>query len=280
MTPSDPDTENLTRKQRRDQAREQRKAQEEAQVATAARRRRMMQLGGVVAAVIVVIVVIVIATSGSKNPTTETHTPTNTSAKNAAVSTVEGELNGIPQNGNVLGNPKAPVTMQYFGDLECPYCRLFTLTALPDIIKNEVRTGKLKIEYKSMETATRNPPVFLVQQSAAYAAGDQNKAWYFIELFYNEQGKEDSGYVNEKYLTGLAEQVPGLNLGQWHQDRKSQSQALETEVLTDEKESREVGFEGTPSFMLGKTGQKLKPFSSTSLESSSAFEPTINELAS
>jgi protein-disulfide isomerase len=278
MTPSTPDSENLTRKQRRDQAREQRRANEEAKAAEDARRRRLMQLGAVAAVVVVAIVAILIVTGKSKNAATESHAPTTTNAKNAAVSSVEGELNGIPQKGNVLGKPNAPVTMQYFGDLECPFCREFTLTALPGIIQNEVRTGKLKLEYKSMETATRNPPVFLKQQSAAYAAGRQNKAWYFIELFYNEQGKEDSGYVTESYLQGLAGQVPGLNLSQWHKDRKEE--ALEAEVLADEKEAREIGFEGTPSFMLGKTGQKLKPFSSTSLETSSAFEPTIDKLAS
>lgn len=278
MTPSTPESENLTRKQRRDQAREQRKANEEASAAEAARRRRLIQLGGVAGIVIVAIVVIIVATSKSKNAATESHAPTTTTAKNAAVSSVESELNGIPQSGNVLGKPNAPVTMQYFGDLECPYCREFTLTALPGIIQNEVRSGKLKIEYKSMETATRNPPVFLKQQSAAYAAGKQNKAWYYIELFYNEQGKEDTGYATESYFQGLAEQVPGLNLSKWHTDRKSE--ALQTEVLADEKEASEIGFTGTPSFMIGKTGQKLKPFSSTSLESSSAFEPTINQLAS
>lgn len=278
MTPSDPDPENLTRKQRRDQAREQRRAQEAEQAAAGARRRRLMQLGGVAGVVIVAIVVILVATSKSKNPTTESHEATNNSAKNAALSTVEGIINGVPQSGNVLGKPNAPVTMQYFGDLECPYCREFTVSALPGIIQNEVRTGKLKIEYKSMETATRNPPVFRIQQTAAYAAGKQSKAWYFIELFYHEQGEEDSGYVTEKYLQGLAEQVPGLNLSQWQSDRSDK--ALEEEVIKDEKEAAEIGFTGTPSFMLGKTGQKLKPFSSTSLESSTAFEPTINQLAS
>ena len=278
MTPSDPDSENQTRKQRRDQAREQRKAQEEAQAAAGARRRRLMQLGGVAGIVVVAIVVVLVATSKSKNPTTESHIPTNNTAKNAALSTVEGVINGIPQSGNMLGSPKAPVTMQYFGDLECPYCQRFTLTALPNIIQNEVRAGKLKIEYKSMETATRDPEVFRTQQVAAYAAGKQNKAWYFIELFYHEQGREDSGYVTEKYLQGLASQVPGLDLSTWQSDRSDK--ALETEVFADEKEAGTIGFTGTPSFMIGKSGQKLKPFSSTSLESASAFEPTINQLAS
>ncbi len=111
--------------------------------------------------------------------------------------------------------------MQYFGDLECPICKKFTLGALPTIIQKWVRTGKLKIEYRSLETATREPEVFKTQQVAALAAGKQNKMWNFIETFYHEQGEEDSGYVTESYLQNIASQVPGLNLAQWTSDRSN-----------------------------------------------------------
>ena len=57
----------------------------------------------------------------------------------------------------------------------------FTLGALPSMIQKYVRTGKLKIEYHSLETATREPEVFKTQQVAALAAGKQNMAWDFIE---------------------------------------------------------------------------------------------------
>ena len=112
----------------------------------------------------------------------------------------------------MLGDPKAPVTLAYFGDLECPICKEFTLGALPTILQKWVRTGKLKIEYHSLETATHEPEVFKTQQVAALAAGKQDKMWYFLDLFYHEQGEEDTGYVTESYLQGLAQQVPGLNL--------------------------------------------------------------------
>ena len=39
------------------------------------------------------------------------------------------------------------------------------------------------------------------------AAGKQNKMWNFIELFYHQQGAEDSGYVNEDFIQGIAQQV-------------------------------------------------------------------------
>jgi protein-disulfide isomerase len=280
MTPTgtDHDPDNLTRKQRRDHAREQRRVQEQERATTEARKRRRMQLGAVAGAVVVAIVVILIATSGSKNAATESSVPKTQSAKNEDVKVVEALVNKIPQKGVTLGSPKAPVTLQYFGDLECPICRQFTFGALSGLILDEVRKGKLKIEYRSMETATREPSTFRAQQIAAYAAGKQDKAWYYIELFYHEQGAEGSNYVNEKFLQGLAQQVPGLKLSQWQSDRADK--AIEAKVLADEKAASEIGFSGTPSFMLGKSGGTLKPFTEAgNLESPGPFESAINKLA-
>ena len=80
----------------------------------------------------------------------------------------------------------------------------------------------MKVVYKSFCTATcngPNPNVFPTQQVAGLAAGKQNKFWQYTELFYREQGQEDTGYVNEAYLTALARQITGLNLATWQSDR-------------------------------------------------------------
>src|SRR5258708_40268475 len=65
------DQEDLTRKQRREQARAERKAAEQAAVASDARRRRITLLGGVAAAAVAVIVLIPIPprAGGSANTT-------------------------------------------------------------------------------------------------------------------------------------------------------------------------------------------------------------------
>jgi len=244
----------LTRKQRREQARAQRKELEEAEAASAVRRTRLTRLGIVVAVVVAAIVVILIATGGgSKKGLAK-----NTHEKTATVSEVSSLVGGIPQNGNVLGDPNAPVTLVYYGDLECPICKEFTLGALPSIVQQWVRAGKLKIEYRALETATREPEVFKIQQVAALAAGKQQKMWDFLELFYHEQGEEDSGYVTESYLQALAQQVPGLNLPQWTSDRSDP--ALSKEVTADTEAANNAGFTSTPSFQMGKTGGDLHPF--------------------
>jgi protein-disulfide isomerase len=283
MSPVESDEEDLTRKQRREQAREQRKAMEEAAVASAMRRTRLTQLGIVVTVVVVAIVVVLIATGGSKGGI-----PASKHEQNAVTGEIGTLLNGIPQSGNALGSPTAPVTLKYFGDLECPVCREFTVGALPQIIQKWVRTGKVRVEYHSMSTATGKAEsegaepseIFKAQQVAAYAAGKQDKAWYFIETFYHEQAEEDSGYVTEKFIQGIASQVPGLNLAQWTTDRGNS--ALANEIETDNQIANNEGFDGTPSFLIGKTGggfEKVTELTDADLKEASAlFDPKIEKL--
>jgi protein-disulfide isomerase len=272
MSPVESDEEDLTRKQRREQAREQRKALEQAEVASAVRRTRLTQLGIVGAVVIVAIVVIVIATGGGSSTK---KINVGSSEANKTVAAVTSLLGGIPQSGAVLGSPTAPVTLQYFGDLECPICKDFTLGAFPSIVQKWATTGKLKIEYRSLETATREPEVFKTQQVAALAAGKQNKMWTFIDLFYHEQGEENSGYVTESYLQNLARQVPGLNLTQWAADRNEA--ALSSQVAADAQAANSAGFNGTPSFLIGKSGGQLAKFQYASLTDPTSFNEAIEK---
>jgi protein-disulfide isomerase len=269
MSPVGSDEEDLTRKQRREQARAERKAMEEAAAADAVRRTRLTQLGIVVAVVVVAVVVILIATGGGKS---KTPPKVGSSGATSTQKQVASLLDGIPQSGNALGSPTAPVTLKYFGDLECPICQKFTLSALPTIIQKWVRTGKLRIEYHSLETATREPETFKLQQVAAYAAGKQNKAWYFIETFYHEQGEEDSGYVTEKYIQGIASQVPGLNLATWTSDRSDPE--LANEVSTDAQLANNNGFTGTPSFLIGTSGGAMSKLEYTNSPEDPSF---VNE---
>jgi protein-disulfide isomerase len=261
----------LTRKQRREQARTQRRALEQAEATRGAQRKRLIQLGGAIGVVVVVIVIIVLATSGGSKPAVAPKSP----AASQATAEVTSLLQGISQSANTLGKSSAPVTLQYFGDLECPVCRDFTLGALPALIGKYVRTGKLKIEYRSLETATREPETFRTQQIAALAAGKQSLMWHYLELFYHEQGEENSGYVTESYLQGLASQVPGLNTSSWSSARSDP--ALATEITTDAQAANQSGFTGTPSFLVGRTGGSTQKLEYSSLTDPSSFEAAIEK---
>jgi protein-disulfide isomerase len=245
-----------SRTKQKEEARARRLAEERAAAERAQRARRTRMLGGVLlAAVAVVVVAIVISTSGG-NGSSSAPKPTSSAAKQAA-STVNSLLSGIPQSGVTLGSPSAKVTVTEFGDLECPVCRNFALGAENQLISNDVKAGKVKLVYRSLETATGgapNPSIFPVQQAAAYAAGAQSKAWNYIELFYNEQGQENTGYVTQSFLNGLASQIPGLNYSQWSSDSKSSTYT--SQVTADEQAASARGFNSTPTLVVqGPKGQ-------------------------
>jgi protein-disulfide isomerase len=167
---------------------------------------------------------------------------------------VDALLAGIPQHGSVLGDQAAPVTLQWFGDLQCPFCKEFALGALPAIIKRWVRSGQLRLVYRSMQTATHQATVFKTQQVAALAAGRQQRMWNFLETFYREEGAEDSNYVTESYLQGIAGQIPGLKLAQWMSDRGRPVMAAQ--LAADRRAVEAAGLRGTPAFLLGRTGTR------------------------
>jgi protein-disulfide isomerase len=230
----------------------------ESEAVRARLRSRLGRLALVVAVVAVVLAVVALTAGGQGSPPKP-----GSGQASATEQKVSALLAGIPQSANTLGQPAAPVTLEWYGDLECPYCREFTLGALPSLIQRWVRDGQLKIEYLSMETATREPKVFQTQQVAALAAGMQNKMWNFIETFYHEQGEEDSGYVTERYLQGLASQVPGLNMALWREDRFDP--ALAAQVRVERNAAIRARFRGTPTFLIGRSDGRLYPLESHSL---------------
>jgi protein-disulfide isomerase len=136
--------------------------------------------------------------------------------------------------------------------------------------------GELKIEYHALETATREPETFRSQQLAALAAGKQNKLWYFIELFYHEQGEENTGYVTESYLQKLAQQVPELNLPKWATARSDSG--LVSSITTDQQTANNFGFTGTPAFLMGKTGGAMQKFEPGSFTDATPYGVAVEKL--
>lgn len=209
--------------------------------------------GAIAALALVTSVTAVVLTSGGSTQAREQGAKTSALGRNIAAL-----LDGIPQSANALGSPSAPVTLQFFGDLECLTSKAFTLELLPPVIARWVRGGKLRIEYRSLRTATRDAEVFIAQQAAALATGMQNKLWYYVENFYHQQGREGSGYVTDDFLRDLARQTPGLNVEQWSRDREEPP--LAAEVAIDEQTAARRGLYSTPSLLIGRTrtGQTKK----------------------
>jgi protein-disulfide isomerase len=263
-----------SRKEQKEAARQRRLAEEQARAERARRDRRLRLLGGtVVAAIAVVVVAIAISSGGGSVKVIKPNSP----AAKKAQTTVNTLLAGIPQQGDTLGSPSAKVTVTEYGDLVCPVCKDFALGAENQLIANEVRSGKVKIVYKALKTASgqANNSMFVPTQTAALAAGDQKKAWNYIELFYHEQGDESTSYVTNSYLGGLAAQIPGLNVNQWSSDRQASN--LSTQVNADLSSANVSGFDSTPTLVV--TGPKSQAQPLIGNQTYSALQTAINSVS-
>jgi protein-disulfide isomerase len=236
-----------TRKQRREQARAERVAREQESARRAQRKRRLGILGAVAGvAVVAVAIAIVVSSGGSSKPTTSTQTTS--------------LFAGIPQKGSTLGSANAPVTMHEFGDLQCPVCREFALDALPGLVRQYVRTGRVKIVFHSIAIIGQDS---IPASEAAQAAGMQNKMWPFIDRFYADQGQENSGYVTQDFISRIASEVPGLDKQKLLSDMASP--AAQQAFIKEQKQAKTLGVKATPTFFAGQTGKTQQVLQPTSL---------------
>ena len=101
----------------------------------------------------------------------------------------------------MLGDPKAPITVTEYLDLQCPICAEASKANLPDLIKNYVRTGKVKLQARTLSFIG---PDSVTAAKFAHGAEQQGKLWAFLETFYASQGQENSGYVTDDFLSQVA----------------------------------------------------------------------------
>jgi protein-disulfide isomerase len=226
------------------------------------RRTRILQLaaGAAFLAVAVVLVLIVVATSSGGDGG-------DTNLEGTAE--VSRLLAGIPQRQLLLGDPTAPVELIEFGDLQCPVCKGYSEEILPPIIETQVKKGLVKIDFRTFAIIGEQS---VPAGAAALAAGAQGRGWNFVELFYRNQGAEDSGYANDRFLEAVAKGAGVKNLARWNSERAELDGAAEK----TSEEAQSLGFTGTPSFAVkGPSSNGLKALGTPG--STDALEGAIEE---
>lgn len=225
-----------------------RRAAAQVEAAQKAKRDKMVRiLGIIVMAAVAVVVVLVIATQGGK---------TNKKADLAV-------FTGVPQTGLVLGDPKAPYELTEYIDPQCPFCAEYSQGALPDVIRKWVKSGKLSIKTQ--------PLGFLGPDSergarAAVVASKENRFYQFMEVFYANQGAENTGYVTPDFLRETAKEASVKNVEALI--KASDATGTVPELEAANKAQDEDGSTSTPTLFIEGKGVKRTKVELTSLESS------------
>lgn len=140
----------------------------------------------------------------------------------------------------VLGDKNAPVTIVEFSDYECPFCGRYFTQTYPQLKKDYVDSGKVKIVFRDYPL-----PFHGNAQKASEAsecADDQGKFWELHDkMFSNQQALSVADL--KKYAGELA-------LDQKKFDECLDSGKYASEVQNDLNDGSKYGVSGTPSFFV------------------------------
>jgi protein-disulfide isomerase len=230
------------------QWREQREQRAAAEESAERRKRRFWLLGAVAVTAAVVVGALALASGGDDGPQ-----GLGDGSSLQGQAEVDRTFAGIPQQGVAVGDPDAPVTVVEFVDLQCPFCAQFARDELPELVRRYVRTGKARLELRLL--------TFLGEDSlragqVAAATAEQDRAWQFADLFFNNQGPENSGYVTEQFLREVAGGVDGLDVDRALAVADGPAAAAQLRRAAAAAETLGVG--STPTFFAGPRGGTLE----------------------
>ncbi len=168
------------------------------------------------------------------------------------------DIEGAPY----IGNADALVTLVYWSDYQCPFCKAFEVggvpqinesipVAMPDIIKTYVDTGKVKVVFKEF--------AFLGEDSVTAAEYSYAMWDIYPQQFYNwrvammkAQDEEHGGFGDAESIDELIEtKFPQLDLAKITKRINDKKDEYMAKMQAEKQEAQSFGINGTPGFITG-----------------------------
>lgn len=155
----------------------------------------------------------------------------------------------------VLGNKaKAKVAIVEFSDYECPFCKQFHQTALKDLIKEFVDSGKAVYAFRDYPLPFHEPNASKAANLAQCVREAKGDAAFFAfnDAYYGATQANGKGLPNGKpdeILKSLGVNVAAVN-------QCATSEKFKDEIAKDISDGSAAGVSGTPSFVIGKLDAK------------------------
>jgi protein-disulfide isomerase len=154
---------------------------------------------------------------------------------------------------HVRGSETAPVTLEEFGDFECPSCGLF----YPVLKTIEGAYGsRLRVIFREFPLTTPHPHA-LAAAHAAEAAGLQGRFWEMHDLLYENQEAWAKAFDVRPIFEGYASKL-GLDVERFKQDQTSE--AVDNRIFLDGLRAHSFGVQGTPTIYINGRGIPYEEF--------------------
>ena len=174
---------------------------------------------------------------------------------------------GDAESMHVRGNPTAPVTLEEFGDFQCPPCGSIA-GFLHELVK----------EYDPhLRIVFRNLPLQIHEHArdaavAAEAAGLQGRFWEMHDVLYREQATWSKADNTRELFESYAGMI-GLNVDQFKKDMEGEK--ARARVDSDQERANSLGVQITPSVFIND--QTIDPAAKTPERIRAAINAALKE---
>lgn len=163
-----------------------------------------------------------------------------------------GSVKVSVDNDAMLGDKNAPITIIEFSDYECPFCKRHFDQVYPDIKKDYIDTGKVKLVYRDFIAVPSHNPLATSEAMAAECAKEQGGDSAYFK-YHDEIFKRTTSNGNGLSVSQLAVIAKDLGLNSTIFGQCFDSNKYKDEVNEDIADASKAGVRGTPSFFVGKS---------------------------
>ena len=151
---------------------------------------------------------------------------------------------GGAESMHIRGNPDAPVTLEEFGDFQCPPCG--NIAVFIDELAKEYGP-RLRIVFRNFPLP--NHKYAREAALAAEAAGLQGRFWEMHDVLYREQAVWSKADNVRELFDSYAGMI-GLNLDQFKEDMDAEK--TKARVDSDHERGDSLGVQSTPTVFINK----------------------------
>jgi protein-disulfide isomerase len=178
----------------------------------------------------------------------------------------------------ILGDKNAKLTMVEFSDYECPFCKRYFTQTYPQLKKDYIDTGKLKVVFRDLPLSFhQNAHKEAEAANCAREQGGDSAYFKYHDEMFTKTTSNGTGLSLEQLPT-LAANI-GLNGSLLQQCLDSKK--YEAEVDKDLADADSVGATGTPTFFIGKSATgAIEGTMLVGAQPFSAFKTIIDQMLS
>jgi len=156
-----------------------------------------------------------------------------------------------------VGNPNASITIAYWFDYQCPFCKQDEENVVTSIISDYVNSGKVKIVFKDFpflgfQQGIQDSETLAVAARAVFDV-DPSKFYDWHKDVFENQGQESSGWATQSKINQITTEVLGAKeSAQVASLMISKATTYQNEIAADKAEGSSLGVNGTPAMVIGK----------------------------